>query len=148
MKVKDLMTKRPAYTTPDDNLSKVAKLMAENNVGMIPVVDNKDNMSIVGVVTDRDIAVRCVAAGRNPQEMRASDVMSKPVVTVREEDNVEDVARMMQKNMVRRVPVVDAQGKICGIVAQADIALKASDKTTADVVQGVSRPTEGSSKVH
>lgn len=148
MKVKDLMSKKPAYSTPEDNLNKVAKQMAENNVGMIPIVDNKDNMTIVGVVTDRDIAVRCVAVGRNPAEMRAAEVMSKPVVTVREEDSAEDVARMMEKNMIRRIPVVDAQGKICGIVAQADIALKTSDKTTADVVQSVSKPTEKSSKVH
>lgn len=147
MKVRELMTKKPACATPEMELDKVAKMMAEHNVGSIPIVDNKDNMKIVGVVTDRDIATRAVAAGKNPLQMTAREVMSTPVVTVSIEDDVQDVARIMEKNMVRRVPVLDMNGQVCGMVAQADIALKSSDKITADVVQSISKPTERSSKV-
>jgi CBS domain-containing protein len=147
MKVKDMMSKKPACATPDMELSKVAKLMAEHNVGSIPVVENKDNMRVVGMVTDRDIATRAVAEGKNPLQMRAQEIMSTPVITVQEDDDVEEVAQLMQKNMVRRVPVLDKQGSVCGMVAQADIALKTSDQTTADVVQSISKPTQKSSKV-
>ena len=147
MKVKDLMTQKPACATPDMDLSKVAKLMDEHKVGSIPVVENKDNLKVVGVVTDRDIATRAVAQGKNPLQMKAMDIMSSPVVLVKPDDDVQDVAQLMQKHMVRRVPVIDEAGKICGMVAQADIALKASDQTTVGVVQSVSKPTQKSSKV-
>ena len=147
MKVRELMTKKPACATPDMELNKVAKLMADHNVGSIPIVENKDSMKIVGVVTDRDIATRAVAAGKNPLQMTAREVMSTPVVTASLDDDIQDVARLMEKNMVRRVPVLDEQGQVCGMVAQADIALKSTDKITADVVQSVSKPTERSSKV-
>jgi CBS domain-containing protein len=147
MKVKDLMTKKPAVAMPDMELSKVARLMADHNVGSIPVVENKDNLRVIGMVTDRDIATRAVAEGKNPLQMHASDIMSTPVITVQEDDDVQDVAKLMQKNLVRRVPVVDQQGSVRGMVAQADIALKTSDQTTADVVQEISKPTQKSSKV-
>jgi CBS domain-containing protein len=147
MKVKDLMSKEPELATPDMNLTKIAKMMAEQNVGSIPVVQSRENLKVVGMVTDRDITTRAVAEGRDPLMVTAGEVMSTPVVTVKQDDDVKDVARLMEKNMVRRLPVVDEEGFVCGIVAQADIALKSNDKTTADVVQSISKPTEDSSKV-
>lgn len=147
MKVRDLMTEKPACATPDMDLSKVAKMMDDYKVGAIPVVENKDSLKVVGVVTDRDIATRAVAKGKNPLEMRAMEIMSTPVVTAKPEDDVKDVARMMEKHMIRRVPVIDESDQICGMIAQADIALKASDQMTANVVQSVSKPTQNSSKV-
>lgn len=147
MKVKELMTKKPAVATPDTDLTQVARMMADQQVGSIPVVENKESRKVVGIVTDRDIATRAVAEGKNPLQMKASEIMSKPVITVNEDDDVNDVARLMEKNMVRRIPVVDEKGELCGMVAQADIALKATDKITADVVQTISKPTEKSSKV-
>lgn len=147
MKVKELMTKKPECATPDMDLSKVAKLMADHNVGAIPVIDDKNSMKVVGMVTDRDIATRAVAQGKNPLQMKAMDVMSKPVVTIKQDDDVREAAQMMEKNMVRRIPVVDENDRICGMVAQADIALMGSDRMTANVVESVSKPTERSSKV-
>jgi CBS domain-containing protein len=141
MKVKDLMTKNPVCATMDMPLSKVAKIMVDENVGSVPVIENKDTNKVVGVVTDRDIAVRAVARDKNPLQMVAMEVMSADVVTAKEEDDIQDVARLMEKNQIRRIPVVDASGIVRGIVSQADIALKGSDKTTADVVQSVSKPT-------
>lgn len=147
MKVKDLMSKEPELATPDMNLTKIAKMMADQNVGSIPVVVSRENLKVVGMVTDRDITTRAVAEGRDPLMMTAREVMSTPVVTVRMDDDIKEVAHLMEKNMVRRLPVVDDEGFVCGMVAQADIALKGSDRTTADVVESVSKPTEESSKV-
>lgn len=147
MKVRDMMTKNPAYSTPDMDLTKVAKMMADHNVGAIPVVDNKDLKKVVGIITDRDIAVRCVAEGKNPQQMRAGDIMSTPIVTVNVDDSVDEVTKVMEKNMVRRVPVLDEMGNVCGIVAQADIALNTSDRTTGDIVEKISKPTGKPSNV-
>jgi CBS domain-containing protein len=140
MKVKDLMTKNPACASADAALSKVARLMVEHNVGSIPIVEKNSN-KVIGVVTDRDIATRVVAEEKDPKQIKASDIMSSPVVTVKAEDNIEDVTRLMEKNMIRRVPVVDEMGNCMGI------ALKTSDKTTADMVQEISKPTEKQSKV-
>ncbi len=148
MKVKDIMTKIPVYVTPEQDLNVVAKKMDENDIGAVPVVDNNDNLKIVGVVTDRDIVTRCVARQINPMMVRAGEIMSTPVVTIDEDDSIESVMHTMEKNMIRRVPVVDKEGKFTGIISQADIALKADYKTTADVVQSVSKPTEESSKVN
>jgi CBS domain-containing protein len=147
MKVKDLMTQKPACATPDMGLEKVARMMDEYKVGSIPVVENKDSMKVIGMITDRDIATRAVAKGKNPLQMKAMEIMTTPVVLAKSEDDAREVARLMEKHMIRRVPVVDDSGMLCGMVAQADIALKTSDQITADVVQSVSKPTQTSSKL-
>ncbi len=137
MKVSDLMTKNPATARPSSGLHEVAKMMRDCDCGAIPVVDNE---KIVGVITDRDITIRVIADNKNPQDVKVSDVMSKQVVTAMIGDDVNDVANMMEKHKVRRIPVVDERGFIVGMVSQADIALNTSDSTTADVVQKVSEP--------
>jgi len=139
MKVSEIMTKNPACSTPETGLEEVAGLMVEHDCGEIPVVDSMRTMRPVGVVTDRDIVVRCVAEGRNPLEFEAGDVMSTPVVTVTPETTVEDVGNLMERHQLRRVPVVDEAGAVCGIVAQADIAHHATPREVAEVVREVSR---------
>jgi len=139
MQVKDIMTKDPTCCTPDTNLQEVARLMVEHDCGEIPVVENKQSMKPVGVVTDRDICCRTVAEGKNPLGMTAGDCMSGPCVTVTPEMSVEDCCRVMEENQIRRVPVVDENGACCGIVAQADIAQHAPNQETAEVVKVVSR---------
>jgi CBS domain-containing protein len=146
-KVRDLMTRNPSVSTPDMDLIQVAKIMADQNVGSVPVVDTTGSGKVVGMVTDRDIVVRSVAEGRNPREIRVGDIMSSNVVTVREDADEDEVTRLMEKNQVRRIPVVDEMGNLCGIVAQADIALKTSDRVTGDTVQKISKPSERSSNV-
>ena len=148
MKVRDIMSKTPVYVTPDTDLHVVAKMMDEHKIGMIPVVDNKDNLRVTGVVTDRDIVTRCVAQQMNPLMMRAGEIMSNPVVTVHEDDSIEEAADMMSDNMIRRALVVDGMGRISGILAQADLARNTSDKTTGEFVEKVSKPTESSSDVN
>jgi CBS domain-containing protein len=146
MQVKDIMTRDPACCTPDTNLQEVARLMVKCDCGEIPVVENRQNMRPVGVVTDRDICCRTVAEGKNPLELTAGDCMSSPCVTVTPGMDVEDCCRLMEKNQIRRVPVVDENGVCCGIVAQADIAQHAPRQETAEVVRKVSRAAAAPSR--
>jgi CBS domain-containing protein len=147
MKVKDIMTKDPACCMPDTNLQAVARMMIDNDCGCIPVVDNEQSMKPVGVITDRDICCRTVAEGKNPLEMTAGDCMSSPSVTVSQETSIEDCCKLMEENQIRRIPVVDENGRCCGIVAQADIAQHAPKQETGEVIRQVSQPTVAASRV-
>ncbi len=146
MQVKDIMTRDPACCTLDTNLQEVARMMVERDCGEIPVVENRQSMKPVGVVTDRDICCRTVAEGKNPLEMTAGDCKSSPCVTVTPEMSVEDCCRVMEENKIRRVPVVDERGACCGIVAQADIAQHAPKQETAEVVRAVSQAAGAASR--
>ena len=136
-----VMTANPTCCTGDTPLRDVARMMVENDCGEIPVVDSRDSGRPIGVVTDRDIAVRMVAEGRDTASACASDCMSSPVTTVQSNASLADCAQAMEQNQIRRVLVVDDRGAVCGIVSQADIALAGHDRTTGEVVQQVSRPT-------
>lgn len=140
MQVKEIMTANPACCTADASLEEVAKAMVEHDCGEIPIVRSSADKSLLGVVTDRDIVCRLVALGRNPVDEAAEACMSSPVVSVQETMPVEDCARLMEENQIRRVPVVNGGGMVCGIVSQADIAKNASRKITADLVKDVSQP--------
>ena len=136
--VTSVMTANPACATAETPLREVARLMIENDCGEIPVVDTQGIP--VGVVTDRDITVRIVAEGRDTMGATASDAMSAPVRTVREDSSLKEATELMEAAKIRRVPVVDAQGKLTGIVSVADIALAGKDGQTAKVVKEVSEP--------
>ena len=136
--VTSVMTANPACATAETPLREVARLMIENDCGEIPVVDTQGIP--VGVVTDRDITVRIVAEGRDTMGATASDAMSAPVRTVREDSSLKDATELMEAAKIRRVPVVDAQGKLTGIISVADIALAGKDGQTAKVVKEVSEP--------
>lgn len=133
--------------TPDTNLKDVAKLMAEHDCGDIPVIQDGDGRKLIGVITDRDITCRAVAEGRNPLELTAQDCMSKPVVTVTPDTMLEDCCHTMERNQIRRVPVVDARGACCGVVSQADIARVASKARAGQVLREISRQTSAPSRV-
>ena len=141
MEVRQIMTVNPACCTPDMKLQEVAKMLMDHDCGCIPVVEGKGSMKPLGVITDRDICCRVIALGKNPYQMTVGDCMSGNVVTVTPEMSLEDCCKVMEDNQVRRVPVVDANGRCCGIVAQADIAQYAPRKTTAEVVKEVSKQT-------
>src|SRR5512144_187410 len=139
MRVEEIMTKDPACCMPDTKLHEVAQLMADRDVGQIPVVDSASRKP-VGVVTDRDITVRAVARGRNPLELTVRDVMSSPAVTTTPDARLEDVVRTLEERRVRRMPVVAKDGSCCGMISQADIAQHAPEQMTAEVVRTVSQP--------
>src|ERR1044072_3662145 len=127
MNVKDVMTPSPACCAAETSLREVAQLMVDNDCGEIPVIESKETRRPIGVVTDRDIVCRTVAQGKNPLDLTAGDCMSTPCVTVTEDMAIEECSRIMAENKIRRVPVVDKDGGCCGIVAVADLALRAKD---------------------
>jgi CBS domain-containing protein len=139
MRIEDVMTRNPACCTPDTGLREVAVMMVENDCGQIPLVRSTSDPQILGVVTDRDIVSRLVARGRNPLEMRAETCMSQPVITVRTDASVEDCIQLMETHRIRRVPVVDGDGLMRGIVSQADIAQHVSHASTGELVKQVSQ---------
>jgi len=143
MESSKVMTKDPACCTADTSLQQVAQLMVDNDCGCIPVVDNETSKMPIGMVTDRDICCRVVAAGKNPLDLTAGDAMTSTVVSVPFNSSFEDACRLMEESKVRRIAVVDEKGAICGIIAQADVAINADDKATAEVVQEVSKSAAG-----
>ena len=145
MQVKDVMTPDPAVCTPDTTLERVAEMMVENDCGEIPVIENIASMLPVGVITDRDITCRTVAKGLNPLTMTVSDCMTTPCVTVTPDMSLDECCSVMEENQIRRVPVVDAGGACCGIVALADIAKHAPKRDAAKVVKEVSESSGSAS---
>ena len=147
MQVKEIMTTDPACCLPETSLQEVGKMMIDHDCGEIPVIEDKETKLPIGVITDRDIVCRTVARGVNPLELTVADCMSKPCVTVTPDMSVEECSAIMEENKIRRVPVVDAAGSCCGIVALADIALQAKRSVTAEVVKEVSEPTAAAAAV-
>lgn len=142
MRVKQLMTPNPACCTPEATAKEAALLMRDHDCGSIPVVENTVSNRLVGTVTDRDLAVRGLAAGLGPGAL-VRDLMTPDPVTCLPEDEVEDLRQVMIEQMVRRVPVVDDDGVLVGIVAQADIAREegaASDREVGRIVEAISEP--------
>ena len=145
MEVKEIMTPDPACCTPDTTLQRVAEMMVENDCGEIPVVESAAGKRPVGVITDRDIVCRTVAKGLNPLTLTASDGMTTPCVTVTPETSLDECCRVLEEKQIRRVPVVDASGSCCGIVALADVARHARKRETAEVVREVSERSTSAS---
>jgi CBS domain-containing protein len=145
MKTRDLMTPSPVCCTPDDPVQRVAQLMEDNDCGCIPVIADRNDTRVVGVVTDRDIALRGVAKGKGP-DTRVRDVMTRDPFCCSTDADIKDVERVMAERQVRRVVVVDGDGRCAGMIAQADLALAAerkqevSDLEVARVVERISEP--------
>lgn len=118
----EVMTENPEVVTPDATLAEAAAKMRELDVGIIPVVDSMDNRRLRGVITDRDIAIRAIAQGKDGQA-KVSECMTSDVETVNKNDGIDRVMSLMQREQVRRVPVTDREGRIVGIIAQADLAV-------------------------
>ncbi len=140
-KIVEIMTENPICCLPDTPLEEVARMMVENDCGIIPVVEDQENWRPVGVVTDRDIAVRTLAQGKNPLELTAGDCMTDSVFTISEEASVDACIKLMEEQQIRRVVVVDEGGGASGIVSQADLALNVEEEVTGELVEEVSRPT-------
>jgi CBS domain-containing protein len=139
MDVRTIMTERPVAATRDTLLKDIAKMMLDHDVGEIPIVD--DDARPVGVVTDRDIVVRLVAAGQDPAQVRAEDCMTSPAITLNVESDLRECADVMVRERIRRVPVVDGDGRLCGIVALADLERRNDVRSLkAEVSRQVSQP--------
>lgn len=140
MKAEELMTRDPTTVTPNTRVRQAAQMMKSEDVGVLPVVDTEGSRKLVGVVTDRDIAIRCVADGHDLSTCTVSECMSGDLTTAHADDDVDDVMKSMGKEQVRRIPIVDEHGSLVGIIAQADIALDADDKKAEKTVERISRP--------
>lgn len=147
MKALDVMTRNPVCCTADTRLPEVARIMVANHCGALPVVNNLEARLPVGLITDRDITCRSVAEGWDPWQRVASDCMSSNLVTVQPETTLEECCLLMEENQIRRLPVVDEHGRCVGIVAQADLALKAPASLMIEVMRRVSEPTETASLI-
>ena len=144
MKISEIMTKDPHSVSPDTPVSEAARMMKEEDVGLVPVVERVGGAEtrgrLIGVVTDRDIAIRAVAEGR-AADAPVSEVMSGGVKTCSPDDSVEEAMDLMGREQVRRIPIVDERGSLVGIVAQADIVRKANnDARATDTIEQISEP--------
>lgn len=138
MDIRTIMTERPIAATRDTLLKDIAKMMRDHDVGEIPIVDDARP---VGVVTDRDIVVRLVANGQDPVQLRAEDCMTSPAVTLTIEADLRECADVMVRERIRRVPIVDEDGRLCGIVALADLERRNDARSLkAEVSRQVSQP--------
>ena len=139
-KVSDVMTARPRAVSPDTPVSQVAELMESEDIGAIPILDGDQ---LAGMITDRDIVIRAVAKGKDPRGMPAREISSRDVVTVGPDSNLSEALELMAGHQVRRLPVVDEDNRLLGVVSQADIALGAREKAVGEMVEEISKPPEG-----
>lgn len=139
MKVRELMTRDPTSVGSDATLGEVATLMKQQDCGSIPVVDDG---RLVGIVTDRDIVIRAVAAGKDPKALRVSEVMSASPVTVGPDDDVKQAEKVMADRQIRRLPVVE-DGSLVGILVTAHIARSENERTTGQTLKEISAPASG-----
>ncbi len=139
MKARELMTKDPAVVTPQEPVTRAAQIMRDQNVGSVPVVDDKASMRLRGVITDRDIAVRHVAESHGNQCKVADELTSGPLKTVSPDAEAHEVLELMKREQVRRVPVVQGD-KLVGIIAQADVAKDQDPSAVGKVVERISEP--------
>lgn len=136
-----VMTKEVASCTPAVSARGAARLMAEEHVGSLPVVEDSAGRRVVGVITDRDLVLRVMALGRDPEATRIEDVMTKRVITCLPSDDLDEATDRMMTQQVRRLYIVDAEGRLEGVISQADIASRSGDRNkTAQFVERLSQP--------
>ena len=139
-KCNKVMTVNPVCCLPNDKVSKAAELMKSENIGLIPVIENEQTKKMVGIVTDRDLALRILVEGRDANSTIVEVVMTRKVVTCRPDDDVQIALDAMAKHQLRRIPVVNKDNQILGIIAQADVATRINEpEKTAILMKEISR---------
>jgi CBS domain-containing protein len=133
--VRDAMTSNPRSIQPSTTVTEAARLMKAEDVGSLPIVDGDQ---LVGMVTDRDTVIRVVAEGKDPQSTTVGEIASRDLVTVDPEQDLDEALRLMAQHQVRRLPVAEEDGRLVGILAQADVAREGKDAKTGQVVQEIS----------
>src|SRR5262245_11435158 len=127
MTCREVMTKNPTCCVPGDTVASVARIMRDENVGSIPVWESTQSRKLDGIVTDRDLALQIVAESRDASKTKVHEVMTSKPFICHPENDLETVLDTMQLKQVRRVPVVDRDGALVGIIAQADIAIRSGE---------------------
>jgi CBS domain-containing protein len=136
--IKEVMTPSPTTVEPGASVVEAARTMRERDTGIVPVVENG---KLIGTVTDRDIVVRLIAEGRDPGSATVREIASTDLVTVDPQQELDEGLRLMAQHKVRRLPVVEEDGRLVGIVSQADVARQEDDARTGEVVEQISEPS-------
>jgi CBS domain-containing protein len=141
-KCKDIMTKDLITATPENTVAEVARLMKTEDIGPVLIVDNEQSKTLVGILTDRDIVVKVNAEGKDVKTTRVGEVMSKKLVTCRADDNVDVAMKAMAQYQLRRIPVVENNMRLVGIISQADLATRVDEpEKTGEMVKEISEET-------
>ena len=139
-KCNEVMTKYPICCLPTDSVAKVAEVMKSGNFGSIPIIENEQTQKLAGIVTDRDLALTIVAEGRDANSTKVDEVMTRKVVTCVADDDVQMALDAMAEHQLRRIPVVDHDNRIVGIITQADVATRINQpEKTAEMVKEISQ---------
>jgi CBS domain-containing protein len=134
--VRDLMSSNPCSIDAGKSVAYAAKMMRDENVGLAPIVEGD---RLIGTVTDRDITIRVVADGKDPDSTKVEEIASTDLVTVDPQQDLDEALRLMAQHQVRRLPVVEQGGRLVGIVAQADVARQADESKTGELVEEISK---------
>ncbi len=134
--IRDVMTSNPCTIDADKDIAYAAKMLKDEDVGIAPIVEGDQ---LIGVLTDRDIAIKVVAEGKDPRSTTVREIASTNVVTIDPQQDLDEALRLMAQHKVRRLPVVEEDGKLVGILAQADVALTADDTKTGELVEEISK---------
>jgi CBS domain-containing protein len=135
-KISELMSPNPCAIEADKPVAYAARMMKDEDVGLAPIVEGD---RLVGTLTDRDIVTRVVAEGKDPQSIKVREVASTDLVTIDPQQDLGEALQLMARNQVRRLPVVEEDGRLVGVVAQADVAREAKDKQTGELVEEISK---------
>ena len=139
-KVREVMTDSPRCVTPETPVAEAARLMKSEDVGSLPILEGE---KLTGIVTDRDIVIQAVAEGKNPSGMPVREVASRDLVTIGQDEDLSEALRLMASHQVRRIPVVDQDNRLVGVVAQADVAREAKDKDSGHMLHDISQMPVG-----
>src|SRR5205807_1164813 len=140
MNCREVMTDNPVCCLPSDTVSQAARIMRREDVGPVPVVNDDQHKQLIGIITDRDLALKVVAESRDPIHTKVADVMTSTIFVCRDEDDVSSAISAMEEYQIRRIPVLDDNGRIVGIISQADVATRIREQNrTGEVVQEISQ---------
>lgn len=140
MKCSEVMTDNPVCCLPGDSVSQAARVMRREHVGPVPVVSDERTRELIGIVTDRDLAIKVVAESRDPNSTTVGDVMTNTIVVCREDEDLCSAVAAMEEHQIRRIPVIDQGGRLVGIISQADVATRVHEpERTAEMVEEISR---------
>lgn len=140
MNLRDIMTNQIEMLPPDASILDAAQLMDSNDIGSVPVVDDGE---ILGLVTDRDITVKVIAKGLDPNQVQLRDIMTSPIITAYEDQSIDEAGELMEAHQIRRLVVLDRAKKLVGIVALGDLATRSDALIAAEVLEEVSEQDRG-----
>jgi len=139
-KCREVMTGDPVCCVPTDTVARIAKLMKTENIGSVPICEDRHGKKLLGIATDRDLALQVLAEIRDASSKKAQDVMTRVPLTCRADDNLQTALDAMEKHQVRRIPVIDDDRRLIGMISQADVAVRSDQpEKTAEVVEEISR---------